>query len=140
VTGASPEAVQLFEATRLFLLEFQERGTVDVGLASAPWFNMGRSQILLLNGTPSVISIFDLVPRDWHTNPAYAAYSGALTWPEYGAVEDSETLPEGGQRMLVHVALRDCRACPDLALMRLALTFDADGAVSEESLLPPTPL
>jgi hypothetical protein len=139
-TDASPDAVQLFEATRLFLLEFQERGTVDVGLASAPWSNMGRSQILLLNGTPSVISIFDLVPRDWQTDPAYAAYLGVLTWPEYGAVADSEMLADGSQRMLVHVLLRECRACPDLALMRLALTFDTDGGLADSRLLSPTPL
>lgn len=64
-SGASehptPEAKRLFETAELFLLDFEERAIVDVGLASAPW-SMGRSQLLLMNGSPSGISIFDIIP------------------------------------------------------------------------------
>jgi len=137
-TGASPDAVQLFEMSKLFLLAFEERGTVDSGVASAPWFNMGRPQTVLLNGTPSVISIFNLLPSDWQAEPGYAAYEGALAWPEYSRLQESQVFPDGSQRLLISVVLRACRACPDLALMPLALTFDNDGVLTAITPLQPT--
>src|SRR5687767_5502956 len=61
-TGASPGAVRFFETTKMFLRAFQPLGTVDLGTASAPWFNMGRGNLFFLNGSPEAVSIFDVTP------------------------------------------------------------------------------
>ena len=136
-TNASPEAVRFFETMTLFLTDFEEQGTVDVGRAAAPWFNMGRGDMVVLNGNPSAILIRDVVSPDWSGAPGYHPYRTALHWPEYATLTRSERLPDGRQQLILHVPIQDCRACPALALLRLLLTFSLDGTLIQNTVLSP---
>jgi hypothetical protein len=139
--GAGEEAVRFFEATTMFLSSFGELGRVDLGVASAPWFNMGRSEFVFLNGTPSVISISAAVPRDWESAPEYAGVLRgepyAFPWAEYADFLGSEILAGGGQRITVAFPLQPCRACDVVARMPVGVVFEADGHLVMTELLPP---
>lgn len=133
-SGGSDQAVRFFEATEEFLRSFTERGRVDLGFASAPWFNMGRGHIVFLNGSPSVIYMHDVVPKNWNEHPDYAG--PAFPWSEYARVLDPALLPDGRQQMLAALSMRECRACPEVGEMRILLTFGTDGALQSGELLP----
>src|SRR6266545_5000578 len=118
-SGADPEAISFFAATQTFLLQFDEQGRVDLGVAGAPWINMNRPAIVFLNGEPSVITLFEVVAE------TYAAESGGpLPWPEYAQVEATAELVGGGQQIRVSMPLRECRACPDVGQLMILVGFD----------------
>jgi hypothetical protein len=133
-SGGSDQAVRFFEAADEFLRSFTERGAVDLGFASAPWFNMGRGHIVFLNGSPSIIYMNEVVPKNWNEHPDYAG--PAFPWSEYAHVLDPTLLPDGRQQMLAALSMRECRACPEAGEMRILLTFGADGALQSAELLP----
>jgi hypothetical protein len=131
--GADAEAVRFFAATKQFLLHFDERGTVDLGVAGAPWFNMNRPMLVFLNGEPSIISLFDVVAG---ANVAPVDFGQPFPWPEYGRVEGTSDLLGGGQQILVSIPLRECRACPDVGQMLIRLRFNGAGVLQGVDVLP----
>lgn len=142
--SASPEAIRFFETTRYFLVRFEETGRIDVGLAASPWLDMGRGELVFLNGSPSAILLtfaFDFSDDAWESLPAYAEVKrrspNAFPWPVNATVQANEMLPDDRQRITMLVPLRDCRACPNVASMPIAFTFDAAGVLQTRDVLPP---
>jgi hypothetical protein len=144
-TGANEAAIRFFETTRLFLAEFEEAGRIDLGHAGAPWSDMGRGEMVFLNGSPSVIPLgfaLDLGDDSFKDAPAYAdirqRYPNAFPWSNHAGLHANDALPGGSQRFTVVIPLRDCRACEAVAIMPVALTFDAAGVLVARDILPPT--
>lgn len=143
-TGASPEAIRFFEATRYFLVRFEEAGRIDIGLAASPWLDMGRGEMVFLNGSPSAILLsfaFDFSDSAWESLPAYAEVKrrapNAFPWPVNATAQANEALADDRQRITMAIPLRDCRACPNVASMPIAFTFDAAGVLLTRDILPP---
>jgi hypothetical protein len=137
--GASPSAVAFFQATRYFLVSFNELGRVDHGQGGAPWFNMGRpTPHLFLNGSPDVMEAS--LPDDYKTHPTYAALlarePNASPWLEYGVLAGSTPLAGGAQTIVIDYPLRACRACPDLGLVPVSYPFDSQGRLGTVQTLP----
>ena len=144
-TGANEAAIRFFETTQLFLAEFEEAGRIDLGHAGAPWSDMGRGEMVFLNGSPSVIPLgfaLDLGDDAFKNAPAYAdirqRYPNAFPWSNHASLHGNDTLPGGSQRFTGVMPLRDCRACEAVAAMPVALTFDASGVLVVRDILPPT--
>lgn len=144
--GASDSAVRFFETTGDFLVAYDRHGPVDFGLASSPWVNMGRGEAVLLNGAPSAILISKAVDgrkEAWATAPGYAdllsRYPDAFPWLEYGGPTSTETSPDGVQSVNAVFDMRECRACANVATLRIALRFDARGVLIGVDVLPPGP-
>jgi hypothetical protein len=137
--GAHQSAIDFLKAQGFFLSSFDERGRIDYGRGSAPWFNMARpTHQLFLNGEPSVIEVGS-IPDTWKTQPGYvdvvAAHPLAFPWPEYGLLVAQN---ESAGRLSFEIAypLRDCRACESLGFVVMAYSFDAQGRLAGEALLP----
>ena len=144
-TGASADAIRFFETTHLFLVRFHEAGRIDTGTAGAPWSDMGRGELVFLNGSPSVIPLgfaLSVTEESWKTAPAYddvrQRNPQAFPWINHSGLDKNEALPDGSQRFTVLIPLRDCRACKAVATMPVVLTFDSDGVVAAKEILPPT--
>lgn len=140
-SGANQEAVDFLRQNGFFLIAFLEVGRVDYGRGAAPWFNMGRpTQQLFLNGTPAVQEASMLIPRDWQMDAEYADFAKrqtqAFPWGEYGELIDSVSIAGGGQEFRLEFPLRVCRACPDLAYLRMDYSFDAEGGLVDAVLGP----
>ena len=144
-TGASAEAIRFFETTHLFLTDFHEAGRIDLGHAGAPWSDMGRGEMVFLNGSPSVVPLgfaLSLTEESWKNVPAYydvrQRNPQAFPWPNHAGLDTNDPLPDGSQRFIVLIPLRDCRACKAVATMPVALTFDSGGVLVAKEILPPT--
>ncbi len=139
--GASEDAAHFFEIHELFLDDFRELGRVDLGVTSAPWINMSRPNYVFLNGTPALISIWEVIPDDWQDAPGYAELladtPGVFPWGEYASFEASEDLADGGQRISLIFPLMSCRVCAEVAAMPVDYLFDADGRLVETRIAPP---
>jgi hypothetical protein len=139
--GASQPAMEFFRENGYFLTAFLEAGKVDYGRGAAPWINMGReTPQLFLNGLPPVQEASMLIPRDWQQDASYADFAKkqpqAVPWGEYGELIDSEAVVGGGQEFRLEFPLRMCRACADLAYLRMDYSFDPDGALLSAVLAP----
>jgi hypothetical protein len=144
--GASESAVRFFETTSQFLNTFDERGAIDFGHASSPWFNMGRGESVLLNGAPSAILMsraLNLGDDSWKSQPGYAElvqrYPNAFPWVEYGGPQSERASDDGGAVVAISFDMRECRACANLATFRVELHFDPNGFISSLNTLPPNP-
>lgn len=147
--GGSASGVAFLRQYQVFLASFQEHGRVDVGTTAAAWQNMGRPEPVFLNSTPAMLPVAWLLPgtgpttaQSWLTQPAYAAVLGsanALAWPEYATVVEAPAGAGGGQAFLVTYPLRACRACANLATLRVTYRFDASGQYVGFDLLTPGP-
>jgi hypothetical protein len=142
--GASAAALRFFESTKMFLGGFQELGTVDLGSASAPWFNMGRGEAVFLNGLPSALPIhtaFDVRPEAWQSAPGYPellrTWPRVFPWPEYARLAGSEMLLDGSQWIALEFPMRECRACPTAAWMPVVFQFGGSGRLVARDVLPP---
>src|SRR5439155_14489824 len=99
--GAGEQAIQFLQADGQFLDEFVELGRVDYGVASAAWFNMGRGELVFLNGDPPVLHLAAIVPpnAEWQAAPGYPellrAHPGLFPWPEYALVVGNQAAPNG---------------------------------------------
>ena len=110
---------------------------------------MGRPEPIFLNSTPAMLPVAWLLPgagpttaQEWLTQPAYAAAlagANALAWPEYATVTEQPAAPAGGQRFMVAYPLRTCRACANLATLRVVYRFDGTGRYAGYELLTPGP-
>jgi hypothetical protein len=136
--GASDQAQKLFTDTHLLLKTFVHidgLGPIDVGVATVPWVNMNRGQIVFLNGNPSAVSLFSIVglPKVFLRMPDHDAlvhrYPGVGPWFEYSEVGISQPMSDGGEMIVLNVPLKLDRPSPPVAWMPLEFTFDAGGTL-----------
>ena len=129
-----PSVADFFGATDKFLFEFDGRPGIDVGRAGAPWFNMGRGELVFLNASPDVIFAAEYVPDTWAIAPQYrdALDDGLITaWFEYWSVESREPEQDGGETFVIAYALQECRACPVVGTLRVSYRFNAHRVLSD---------
>jgi hypothetical protein len=110
---------------------------------------MGRPEPVFLNSTPAMLPVAWLLPGDgpttgqaWLSQPAYLSALGgatALAWSEYATITEQPAAAGGGQRFLVAYPLRTCRACANLATLRVVYGFDPSGRYQGYELLAPGP-
>ncbi len=128
-----PNVADFLEATDQFLFEFDGRPGIDVGRAGAPWFNMGRGEMVFLNASPDVIFAAEHVPVNWSVAPQYRDAIGdglIVAWFEYWSVESQTTAADGGESFVIEYPLQECRVCPAIGTLRVRYRFDADRALS----------
>jgi len=138
--GADSSAVGFVEQTNYFLIEFEESGAIDTGVAQTPWSNMSRPEIVFLNGDPNVILVGQLIPTTWEEDDRYRAIivdaasrdEFVAVWPEYAHF----TQQADGQ-FVVSYPLGNCRSCDMYALLRVQLDFDEHGILVDQFTLPP---
>ena len=137
--GAAQSAIDFLKQQGYLLQSFEERGAVDYGRGSAPWFNMARpTQQLFLNGEPDVIEV-GAIPEGWNTQPRYAAVvasnPNAYPWTEYGRLT---VMRASGGVLSFEIAypLQDCRVCRPVGFVVMAYDFNAQGRLTAERLLP----
>lgn len=135
--GASDQAQQLFQNTHLLLRTFihvDGLGPIDIGVANVPWVNMGRDQIVFLNGSPPAVPLFSADLKDVflrmpdhdtlvHRNPR------AGPWFEYSGIGVTQPLSDGGEMIVLTVPLKVDRPSPALACMPVEFTFDTGGTL-----------
>ena len=146
---ARSEAIEFFQATGLFLRDFEELGLVDYGRASAPWSNQNRGEDFLLNGSPDTLPLWSLVPPDsiWQYEPSYSEMlerygygpGRPYPWKEYGSLVESVQADGGGQRLLFDYPIKECRVCETVGFLRVAFVFDARGQFIDTQILPLVP-
>lgn len=146
----SEQAATFLQRYGLFLATVQEQGKVDTGTISAPWQNMGRPEPVFLGSMPGMIPLGLLVGAastgpvgQWLKAPAYTSALGgesdASAWPEYATLAAQPASPAGAQRFLATLPVRKCRACADLAQLRVVFDFGADGGYLGWELQAPGP-
>ncbi|RLT28510.1 MAG: hypothetical protein DWI48_00055 [Chloroflexi bacterium] len=146
----SEQAATFLQRYGGFLASVQEQGKVDTGTISAPWQNMGRPEAVFLGSTPGMIPLSLLVGASstgpvgqWLKAPAYASALGAETdviaWSEYATLAAQPASPAGTQRFLATLPVRKCRACADLAQLRVMFDFGVDGGYLGWELQAPGP-
>ena len=137
--GGSVSAADFFEQYHWFLGSFEERGRIDSGFVSAPWFNMGRPWPVLLSGKPAFRAFDDLLPKNWKSDPSNAsvAASGASVWSEYATLVSARAAPSNEQTLVLDFPLRTCRACANTGHLRLEVVFDADSVLRSSRFLEP---
>ncbi len=139
-SGANPSAAEFLRQTHYFLIQFDEAGSIDTGIAETPWTNMSRPEIVFLNGDPDVLFVNQLVPTTWQDDARYAALitqahglgDFLAVWPEYAHFTQA-----GDGQFVVSYPLQTCRACGVYALLRVALQFDSHGELVKQDILPP---
>lgn len=131
---AGPAVADFFEATDQFLFDFEGRSGIDVGHAGAPWFNMGRGELVFLNASPDVIFAAEHVPITWSIAQQYREVVGdglISAWFEYWSVESHTLEAAGGETFVIAYTLQECRACEIVGTLRVSYRFDADRALSD---------
>lgn len=140
-SNAGQPAMEFFRETSQFLTTFEEAGSVDFGAASAPWFNMSRPSPIFLNAQPDILGVSQVVPAVWEQDERYAAivqraldvYGERIgVWAEYARITSL-----GNEEFLVSYPLQSCRACAIRARLEVRLTFDTDGVLIDQAVLPP---
>ena len=131
--NVGPGVADFFEATDQFLFDFEDRPGIDVGLAGAPWFNMGRGELVFLNASPDVIFAAEHVPSNWSIAPQYRDAIGdepIVAWFEYWSVKSQTTAGDGAESFVIAYPLQECRVCPAIGTLQIRYEFDADRALS----------
>jgi hypothetical protein len=134
-TGATEEAIRFFRATQLFLIGFEERGRIDTGSAASVWFNMGRTELVFLNGALPATPLDWAAPsyEDWRNSAEYRAiaaqYPDIDPWYEYVQWVESRDIAggSGSQIIQVGVSLQYGRPGPTLPVLPIDFLFDRDG-------------
>ena len=137
-SGASPEAIDFFESTGWFLVDFQETGTVDLGSLLDPWRANTNEDYALLNGNPVVVVVeaalpnfleaLPLIETDPHYDDLVAFYPNLSPFTPDSVFEAHASSPEGGQRFIFQIILIDgCHACGSGYMTRVALDVAPDG-------------
>ncbi len=140
--GASAEARVFFRETHWFLTAFRESGVVDVGGAVVPWRANANDDYLLLNGSPSYVTVEREAPPValFGQDPAYDPLREAVNrtddiqdeddlvlW-ETDEVFESVRRADGKLRFIFQWSLKDaCHACDTGYSARVALEFARDG-------------
>jgi len=125
-----------------FLLEFSEKGTVDLGGAFYPQRANGNFQTVFLNGTPPVIPA-DELPAAIHSaiemNHVYRSLKrqnpSLSLWTWNGKREGIQQLALGWQRFLFSYPLKTCNACDVLGTAFVAFDFSETGEFLGTKLL-----
>ena len=155
--GAPPDAVSFTQTYAdqnqgmiAVLQGFHPVDAVDLGYAFFPGSADFNQKWLLLNGTPDIVDVddFSLLPQDpMRRDSAYGALQAR--YPRLalfdgdranGAMPETESLPDGGQRFLIDYLLKDqCRACATVGKARFAFAFDAAGRLTDVKFVSVTP-
>lgn len=140
--GASRQAQDFFRQTQWFLQRFREFGVVDLGEVVVPWRANSNDDYLLLNGSPSFISVEREAPpiavfgQDDAYEPLRRAVNATDDIPDeddlvlWETDEFFEGVKREGQkiRFVFQWELKDsCHACGTGYLARVALEFAPDG-------------
>ncbi|HYZ91983.1 MAG TPA: hypothetical protein VFA34_06260 [Actinomycetota bacterium] len=140
--GASESARSFFRQTHWFLQAFRETGVVDIGAVVTPWRANANDDYLLLNGSPSVVSVEREAPPValFGQDPAYEPLRTAVNAKDDVPEEDDLVLWEtdevfervdrkqGKIRFVFQWSLKDgCHACDTGYRARVALEFGGDG-------------
>jgi len=140
--GASEEAQEFFRRTHWFLTGFRESGVVDVGSVVVPWRANANDDYLLLNGSPSFVTVEREAPPValFGQDPAYEPLREAVNRTD--DIQDADDLVlwetdetfegvrrvEGNIRFIFQWSLKDaCHACDTGYSARVALEFARDG-------------
>ena len=132
--GASAGAIDFYETTGNFLIDFSERGTVDYGQVAVVWINMSRPSLVMLNGAFGVLSIGELlsgVADDYR----YVDLPGV--WFEYAQMWSWQDSP-AGQIFEVRFPLQVCRACDPVAYAPVTAAFNDEGVLIGTTLADPS--
>lgn len=144
------EAREFFRHTHWFLQSFRESGVVDIGAVLTPWRANSNDDYLLLNGSPSVVTVEREAPpvAVFGQDPAYDPLREAVNRTDDLSEEDdlvlweTDEFFEGVERsgrtigVVFQWELKDaCHACNTGYLARVALEFAPDGTYQT-----PTPL
>lgn len=148
--GAPSEAREFFRRTHWFLQGFRDHGVVDIGAVLTPWRANSNDDFLLLNGSPSVVTVEREAPpvAVFGQDPAYEPLREAVNQTDDLSDEDdlvlweTDEFFEGVERsgrtisFVFQWSLKDaCHACSTGYLARVALEFAPDGTYQT-----PTPL
>jgi hypothetical protein len=147
--GAGPEAVAFFREYGVFLVSFQELGSVDHGMGAAPWYSMGLpSDQLLLNGIPvayrvndDMLDAFNSLRLARTTSSAPGdTYTDVLAKNVIASPDRAKLSPpvpvQGGLAYTFDVPLQTCRACPMEGYMPVQFLVANDGTVLGNTLQP----
>ncbi len=140
--GASDAARSFFKQTHWFLAGFRESGIVDVGSVVTPWRANANDDYLLLNGSPSVVSVereappVALLGQDRAYEPLREAVNAKddvpadddlVLWETDEAFEGVRR-SDGKIGFVFQWSLKDgCHACDTGYRARVALEFAGDG-------------
>ncbi|MGH2759060.1 MAG: hypothetical protein ACRDKJ_05785 [Actinomycetota bacterium] len=140
--GASEEAQSFFRETHWFLTAFRESGVVDIGGVVVPWRANANDDYLLVNGSPSFVTVEREAPPValFGQDPAYEPLREAVNRTDDIPDEDDLVLWEtdevfeavrrgdGKLRFVFQWSLKDaCHACDTGYSARVALEFARDG-------------
>lgn len=153
-TGASPKAIVVAQqiGNEGYLADFQDIGTVDLGVITYPLAaNSNFGNPVLLNGVPPIIVVNDHITEDElsrnlaiQKDPVYSSL--ATQFPEImmdtvTSFETAQQLSSGGQRFIFRsLLLNGCRACEQIGIAHIALDFDGMGKFLGIRLLSIEPL
>ena len=140
--GATEEARAFFRETHWFLTAFRESGVVDVGSVVVPWRANANDDYLLLNGSPSFVTVEREAPPValFGQDPVYEPLRETVNRTDDIPDEDDLVLWEtdetfervrrgdGKIRFVFQWSLKDaCHACDTGYSARVALEFARDG-------------
>ena len=140
--GAPEEAQGFFRRTHWFLERFRETGIVDLGEVITPWRANSNDDYLLLNGSPSVVSVEREAPpiavfgQDDVYEPLRRSVNETDDIPDEDdlVLWETDELFEGVKRegrkirFVFQWSLKDaCHACDTGYAARVALEFAPDG-------------
>jgi len=139
-SGASREAIAFFRERGVFLESYDERGRVDWGQVSYPFFNQSRPEPAFLNGAPPVLTVRDALGDVKDLAADAVTYVEAVTmplndpkrqqilivWPEYATLE-SVIGGVSGQTFVVKLPLRKGRSSATERELEVGFVFDGAG-------------
>jgi hypothetical protein len=140
--GAPEAAREFFRSTHWFMQGFREHGVVDVAAVLTPWRANSNDDFLLLNGSPSVVTVEREAPpvAVFGQDPAYEPLRRSVNQADDLADADDLVLWETDElfegagrsgrtlRFVFQWSLKDaCHACDTGYAARVALEFAPDG-------------
>jgi concanavalin A-like lectin/glucanase superfamily protein len=141
--GASPQAIEFTRQMNgeVYMGSFRKMGKVDMVTTVAPlWKDPNVEDLILVNGTPSIIDPWDEIrDLDITTDPLYPSLKGRFPnidmWPMHTFVSMQQS-PQGGQRFILSFTmLNGCSACDLAGFANIAFDFDTTGTFSGKELL-----
>jgi hypothetical protein len=140
--GASPSAIEF--ARRMggdgVMKRFEKRGRIDVARVRFLLRPNAAETVVLVNGDPAVVDVSDpdfLAPllEDRRLKTLRRDHPTLSLVPGVPGFPGVRTLPDGGQRFIFAMPLRDCATCEDLSTGFVAYDFEGGGHLIDTKLI-----
>lgn len=145
---AASQAIEFVEMTNgeAFMVQFEEKGTVDLAGVVYPGRANGNFQYMLLNSAQPMVRADNQDLQDTirsslqESSQLYLSlvrrFPDVSLWIWDNTFEGAQVAPTGGQRFIFSYLFRDgCHACDVVAHAFVAFTFDSEGRYEGASLV-----